>query len=123
MKKRRKQRAYTLEFKLEAVKRLLAGESSRGLSRTLDVRTSVLYRWLDTYRDAARQQLQGGSVEVEIEKTSAELARQRVVELERAVGRQALELDFLRRAFERVKDLRQTSTGCGESASTRRSGQ
>src|SRR6476661_132716 len=51
-------------------------------------------------------------------KTLAELARQRVAELEQKVGRQALELDFLRRAFERVKDLRQPNTGCGASAST-----
>ena len=124
MKKRRKQRAYSLEFKLEAVKRLLAGEGSRALSRTLDVRTSVLYRWLDKYRDAVGQRLQGGGeVEAPIENTPAEPARQRVAELEQKVGRQALELDFLRKAFERVKDLRQPSSGCGGSASTRRSGQ
>ena len=62
------------------------------------------------------------SREAAIEKTSAELARQRVAELEQKVGRHTLDLDFLRRAFERVKDLRQTSTGSGGSASTRRSG-
>jgi transposase-like protein len=121
-KERRKPRSYSMEFRLEAVTRLLAGESSRGLSRRLDVRTSVLYRWLDKYRQVALQRMGGGEIEAAIEKTSAELARQRVAELEQKVGRQALELDFLRRAFERVKDLRQPNTGCGASASTRRSG-
>ena len=123
MKKRRKQRSYSMEFRLETVKQMLAGESSRALSRRLEVRTSVLYRWLDKYRQVALEQLGGGKAEAAIEKTAAELARQRVAELEQKVGRQTLELDFLRRAFERVKDLRQTSTGCGGSASTRRSGQ
>jgi len=56
-KERRKPRSYSMEFRLEAVTRLLAGESSRGLSRRLDVRTSVLYRWLDKYRQVALQRM------------------------------------------------------------------
>jgi len=42
--------------------------------------------------------------------------------LERKIGQQSLDLDFLRRAFTRVKELRQKNTGSGATASTERFG-
>jgi len=53
-------------------------------------------------------------------KGSADGAK-RIAELERKVGQQALEIDFLARAFKRVKEDRQRNTTAGDPASTERS--
>jgi transposase len=49
------------------------------------------------------------------------VARARIAELERKIGRQELELDFFRRALRHLKDARQPSDGSGVTASTRSS--
>ena len=40
-----------MEFKEAAARRLLAGQSGTALSRELEVKRSVLYRWRDAYRN------------------------------------------------------------------------
>ncbi len=50
--------------------------------------------------------------------TPEEIAAKRIAELERKIGQQALEIDFLARAFKRVKEDRQRNTGAGGPAST-----
>ena len=47
-----KPRVFSVEFKQQAARRLLAGESGTALSRELEVKRSVLYRWRDAYRAA-----------------------------------------------------------------------
>jgi len=128
LRKKRKYRRYTLEFKVEAVRRMLAGENIKGLSRVLDVPRTQLYRWLDRYREHGAERLRGPGrptfeQAMEIMATPAEAAAKRIAELERKVGQQSLEVDFLRRAFKRVKELRQPSTRPGATASTGRSRQ
>jgi hypothetical protein len=51
-----------------------------------------------------------------------EAAQAQIAELQRKVGRQALEIDFLRRAFKRVEESRRKSGKDGVKASTERSG-
>jgi transposase len=124
VKKQRKYRSRTLEFKVDAVQRMLAGENIRALGRILEVPRSVLYRWLDQYREQAMERLRGpGRPRADIAsepvgETPAETAAKRIAELERKVGQQTLEVDFLKKAFKRVKELRQRSTAPGETAST-----
>jgi hypothetical protein len=48
-------------------------------------------------------------------------ARKRIVDLERKVGQQQLELDFFRQALRQVGDVRRPSDGSGVPASTRSS--
>ena len=127
-KKQRKPRVYSLEFKVEAVQRICAGENMVALSRILEVPRSMLYYWLERYRESGVERLRApGRPTLEpsatLQLTPAEEAAKRIVELEQKVGRQALEVDFLKRAFKRVKETRQPSTNAGESASTERSGQ
>ena len=131
MKKKRKRRyqRHTVEFKVKAVERMLAGENVRALSRILTVSRSQLYEWLDRYRKQGIAQLRGpgrprlDGEPIELVATPEELAAKRIAELERKVGQQTLEVDFLRKAFKRVKELRQPSTSGGATASTERSGQ
>src|SRR5215831_9408402 len=118
-KRKRKYRRHTVEFKVNAVERLLTGENVRALSRILAVSRSQLYEWLERYREQGIAQLRSPGrprfegEPVEIVKTPEELAAKRIAELERKVGQQALEVDFLRKAFKRAKESRQPSTRRG----------
>ena len=53
--------------------------------------------------------------------SSEDAAERRVRELEHKIGQQAMDIDFLRRAFKRLKETRQKNTDGGATASTPRS--
>jgi transposase len=127
-RKARKPRVYSLEFKVEAVRRICAGENALALSRVLDVPRCMLYYWLDRYREHGVDRLRAPGrptleQSVALKLAPAEEAAKRIAELEQKVGQQTLEVDFLRRAFKRVKDSRQKNSATGGTASTERSGQ
>jgi transposase len=108
-------------FKEKAVRRILAGESVSRLSRELKVRRSLLYRWRDAYGEEGAGGFRPiGRPEWSLE-NKARKAEDRITELECKIGRQAVVIDFLRRAFRRVEELRQPNKGNGEIASMERS--
>ena len=108
-------------FKERAVRRMLAGESVSRLSRELKVRRSLLYRWRDAYRKEGTSGFRPiGRPEWSLE-NKAKKAEDRITELERKIGQQAVVIDFLRRAFKRVEELRQPNKGNGGNASMERS--
>ena len=108
-------------FKERAVRRMLAGESVSRLSRELKVRRSLLYRWRDAYRKEGASGFRPvGRPEWSLE-NKAKKAEDRITELERKIGQQAVVIDFLRRAFRRVEELRQPNKGNGGTASMERS--
>ncbi len=115
------------EFKLQAVQRMEAGECVSALSRELGVRRKLLYEWRERFRKrgmAALERRPGRerlSFEQREQQVREDTARQ-IAELERKVGRQALLIDFLQRAFKRVGDSRQNNNEPGVKASTGRSG-
>ena len=107
--KPRETREHAIEFKEAAAQRLLAGESGTALSRELDVRRSVLYRWRDAYRaegmgGLSRQRGRPGPGRRPPPKIPIDGRDQRIAELERLLGKQAAELDFFARAF-RARNL------------------
>jgi transposase len=123
-----KRRVYSREFKLSAVKRALAGESFAALAHELGVRSGDLYRWGRHYRAGGVQALRPacrprkGFGVLDLEATNdLSAARKRIVDLERKVGQQQVELDFFRRALRQVEGARRPSDGPGERASTRSS--
>jgi len=128
-KKRRsgkKQRVFAAEFKLEAVRRMEKGECVAGICRQLGIRRWVLYRWRNAYRKrgpAALNRKPGRPRQAAVEAAQHrdQKATRQIAELERKVGRQTLQIDFLQRAFKRVEALRQKSTASGGMASMERS--
>lgn len=105
----RERREHPIDFKEAAARRLLAGESSTTLSRELDVRRSVLYRWRDAYRAEGRVGLsrrrgrpKPGHGPPPRRTPQRDPRDERIAELERLLGRQAAELDFFERAFAAV---------------------
>ena len=123
-----KRREFSREFKLSAVKRLLAGESVASLSRELGVPQGYFYRWcghfrrggVEALRPACRPRKGLGVLDIEPGKDLA-TARKRISELERKVGQQQVELDFFQQALRQVGGASQPSEGPGVRASTRSS--
>ena len=121
MRSKRKRERRMAGFKERAVRRMLAGESVSRLSRELKVRRSLLYRWRDAYRKEGTSGFRPiGRPEWSLE-NKAKKAEDRITELERKIGQQAVVIDFLRRAFKRVEELRQPNKGNGGTASMQRS--
>ena len=122
-----KNRVFSQEFKEGVAQRIVNGESVSALHHQLQIKRSVLYRWRDAYRKDGAIGLRpaGRPPGVPASPRPAgkppEAAAQRIVELERKIGQQSLDLDFLRRAFKRVKESRPPSTSTGATASTGRS--
>lgn len=86
-------RSYNIAFKRQLVEEYLSGVSVRSLSRRYDVGSALIRLW-------ARKAQAGGFDE---ERVTAKLLRQyeaRIEALERLAGKQALELEFLKRALE-----------------------
>ena len=122
-----KNRVFTKEFKVGVVQRILKGEGVSALHHELHIKRSVLYRWRDAYRKggAAGLQRNGRPSSIPAARragtSSGETALRRVAELERKIGQQAVDLDFLHRAFKRVRESRGSNTAPGGTASTGRS--
>src|ERR1700757_2026174 len=105
----KKDRVFSREMKLTAVRRMMAGESVGALAREFNLRRHLLYLWRDNFRAGGPNALRtrGGRPSKSEALTNVSvvatddlgLARQRIAELERKDGQQHLELDFFRQAL------------------------
>ncbi len=104
---------------------MLAGEPVGPLSRELKVGRNLLYRWRGAYLKEGTAGFHAiGRPERSAERRAAEEEAEkeaRIGALERKVGQQAMVIDFFRRAFKRVEELRQRSKRNGGTASMERS--
>ena len=123
-------RVFKPEFRVKVAKRIVAGESVTKIHNEFAIKRSMLYRWRDAYRKDGAAGLERAvgrppgtpNPEPKRRGTEEERLRQRVAELERKVGQQALHLDFFQRAFKRVKESSQQNASAGAAASTKRHG-
>ena len=95
MKARRK---FTKEFKQAAVRRLNSGQSAAEVARALEVHPSDLHRWKRELGEHGERAFNGAG-----KKRSEET---RLAELERKIGQQTVEIDFLKRALQHVEEQR-----------------
>jgi transposase len=129
---KRKRRSFTRAFKLSALARLATTENIVHLAAELGVERKLLYCWRDHYeargsaglRRAGRPSLaevaDDGTPDRGAEESEATRSRRRIVELERKIGQQQLDLDFFRTALRHVRERRRMSDTPGATASTRR---
>jgi transposase-like protein len=106
-------RKFTKEFKEEAVRRLGLGASIAEVARACEVSPNVLQRWRRELQDYGGKAFAGNG--------QRRADESRVAELERKVGRQALEIDFLRRCLQNVEEQRKLQALDSRSSSTRSS--
>ena len=91
-------RKFSKELKVEAVRRLANGQTVAEVARAVEVHPSELYRWRRELDEHGERAFQGAG------RKRAEESR--VAELERKIGQQTLEIDFLKRALQHVEEQR-----------------
>lgn len=106
-------RTFTREFKLQAVRRLEMGVPVAELARALEVNPNVLHRWRREQQQGPGNSFPGNG--------KRRWPEGRVAELERKVGQQALEIDFLRDCLQRVEEQRRLQALSGKTLYTERS--
>jgi transposase len=106
-------RKFTREFKIEAVRRLEQGIGIGELARALEVNPNVLHRWRREVREGPGIAFPGlGKRRVE---------EGRIAELERKIGQQALEIDFLKNCLQRIEEQRMLQALNGKTPSAGKS--
>jgi transposase len=106
-------RQFTKEFKLAAVRRLEQGVSIAEVARALEVNPNVLHRWRREFRQGTGNVFPGNGKQ--------RWSEGRIAELERKVGQQALEIDFLKECLQRIEEQRMLQALTGNPRSIGRS--
>jgi transposase len=107
-------RKFTKEFKIAALRQLDAGVSIAAVARSCEIDPGVLHRWRRDFQQAPEHAFPG------LGKKRAD--ENQVGELERKIGQQALEIDFLKRCLQRIEEQRMLQALSGKPLSTGRSG-
>jgi transposase-like protein len=106
-------RQFTKEFKLAAIQQLEMGVSVAEVARAFEVNPNVLHRWRREFRQGPGNAFPG------LGKRRWEEGR--AAQLERKIGQQALEIDFLKGCLQRIDEQRKLQALNGKPLSTRRS--
>lgn len=107
-------RTFTREMKLAAVQRLETGSTMAEVARAFEVDPNVLHRWRREFRQGPGNAFPG-------------FGRRRwddtqQAKLERKVGQQTLEIDFLKGCLQRIEEQRMLQALSGNPPSSRKSG-
>jgi len=140
MKEEAGRRRFSRAFKVAALSRMASGENVSALCRELGIRRKYLYQWRERFRLGGEAALRsrgrptkadvlamrgGATLPAAVEMPRPEppdelaLARERIAELERKIGRQELELDFFQQALRHVEEAQRAGSAPGGTASTR----
>ena len=106
-------RLFTKEFKLAAVRRLEQGVSIAEAARALEVNPNVLHRWRREFRQGTGNAFPGNGKQ--------RWSEGRIAELERKIGQQALEIDFLKSCLQRIEEQRMLQALTGNPPSSAKS--
>src|ERR1039458_9551495 len=103
-------RTFTREVKLAAVRRLEGGASIAEVSRAFEVNPNVLHRWPKEFRAGPGSAFSGPG--------TRRWDETQVAKVDRKVGQQTLEIDFLKGCLQRIEEQRmlQALTGSPRSS-------
>ncbi len=103
MKARAKHRTHSIEFKRQVAQEYLAGEALHGLAKRHDVSRNLIRIWV--------AKLEAGAFDEDAEAASLlQEYEAKIAALERLVGRQALEIEFLKGALKTAARPRSATT-------------
>ena len=91
-------RKFTKEIKLAAIQQLERGSSAAEVARAFEINPNLLHRWRKEFRHRPGNAFPG------VGKRRWDEAK--VAQLERKVGQQALEIDFLKGCLQRIEEQR-----------------
>ena len=106
-------RRFTREFKLAALGRLQMGASVAEVARAFEISPKMLRRWRGEFRQGPGNAFPGAG--------KRRWDETRVAQLERKIGQQTLEIDFLKGCLQRIEEQRQLQAVTGKPLSTGRS--
>ena len=103
-------RTFTHEMKIAAIRRLETGSSIAEVARAFEVNPNVLHRWRREFREGPGNAFPG-------------LGKRRwddtgQAKLERKIGQQTLEIDFLKGCLQRIEEQRGLQALTGKPRST-----
>jgi len=99
-------RKFTREVKLAAIQRLSGGASAAEVARAFEVNPNLLHRWRKEFRQGPGNAFPG------MGKRRWDEAK--VAQLERKIGQQAVELDFLKGCLQHIEDDRLLQAAAGK---------
>jgi transposase-like protein len=105
---RKKGQRYSNEFRRQAVERMTACGKVVGLAKELDVCRRVLYNWRDRMDETVPPPI----------RTRELILRKQITKLKRLLANKTLEVDFFKRALQRVGARRRQRHTRGDKAST-----
>ena len=98
-----KHRSHSVAFKRQVAQEFIAGDTLHGLAKRHDLSRNLIRIWVGKY--------EAGALDDEAEAADLlEAYEARVAALERLVGRQALEIEFLKGALHATPRLRSAAT-------------
>ena len=106
-------RQFTREFKLAAVRRLEEGVPLGQVARALEVNPNVLHRWRREFRQGPGNVFPGAG--------KRRWPEGQIAELERKIGQQTLEIDFLKSSLRRIDEQRMLQALTGKPRSWKKS--
>jgi transposase len=106
-------RQFTKEFKLAALQRLEMGASIAEVARAFEVNPNLLHRWRREFRQGPGNAFPGLG--------KRRWDEGRAAQLERKIGQQTLEIDFLKGCLQRIDEQRKLQALNGKPLSTSRS--
>ena len=91
-------RKFTREMKLAAIQQLERGATAAEVARAFEVNVSLLHRWRKEFRHGPGNAFPGAG--------KRRWDENKVAQLERKVGQQTLEIDFLKGCLQRIEEQR-----------------
>ena len=106
-------RKFTKEMKLAAIRQLETGSSAAEVARAFEINPNLLHRWRKESRHGPRNAFPGMG--------KRRWDETKVAQLERKVGQQTLEIDFLKGCLQKLEEQRMLQALTGRPQSTVRS--
>ena len=106
-------RKFTKELKLAAIQQLETGSSAAEVARAFEINPNLLHRWRKEFRHGPANAFPGFG--------KRRWDETKVGQLERKVGQQALEIDFLKGCLQRIEEQRQLQAITGKPLSSSKS--
>jgi transposase len=109
-------RKFTREMKLAAIQQLEKGSSAAEVARAFEINPNLLHRWRKEFRHGPGNAFSGPG--------KRRWEEPRIAQLERKVGQQTLEIDFLKGCLQHIEEQRmlQALTGKPRPANTSKPG-
>lgn len=92
-------RSYSTEFKRQVAQDYIAGETLHGLARRHGLSRNLIHIWVQKFEA-------GAFTDETVAASTIESSQARIAALERLVGRQALEIEFLKGALKNLPRAR-----------------